>query len=243
MHSAVTSQGRLRLADHVRACAIEGQVVLLDLRRNRYIGIGGAHSQQLGRVVEGWPCGNGEPEPAGRPIDIDAFAAPLVTQGLLTRTPGSGLRRDVVEEVTCSLNADDAVSDPLIGWRRFGRLLQASTLTALQLRLRSLAAIADAAAARRARVASHSGPTSIDRLQEAVAAYLRMRLFVITAHDRCLHDSLTLLRFLAGERMFPRWVIGVRTRPFGAHSWLQSGATVLNDQHEHVRHYQPILVV
>jgi hypothetical protein len=66
---------------------------------------------------------------------------------------------------------------------------------------------------------------------------------LFTAHDRCLHDSLTLVRFLATKRLFPRWVIGVRTRPFAAHSWVQSGPTVLNDVHEHARDYRPILVV
>jgi hypothetical protein len=35
----------------------------------------------------------------------------------------------------------------------------------------------------------------------------------------------------------------VTTRPFGAHSWVQDGTMVLNDQHEHVRGFRPILVV
>jgi hypothetical protein len=80
-------------------------------------------------------------------------------------------------------------------------------------------------------------------LHDAVSSYMRLRPFLFTAHDKCLLDSLTLIRFLARRRMFPAWVIGVRTRPFAAHSWVQSAGLVLNDVHEHVRSYTPILVV
>ena len=82
-----------------------------------------------------------------------------------------------------------------------------------------------------------------DRLQSAVAWYLRTRPLLSTAHEQCLKDSLTLIRFLASERLYPQWVIGVRTRPFAAHSWVQEGSLVLNDVHETVRRYTPILVV
>jgi hypothetical protein len=80
-------------------------------------------------------------------------------------------------------------------------------------------------------------------MRDAIATYDRLRPLVLTKHDRCVHDSLTLLGFLASEGLFPHWVIGVKTGPFGAHSWVQSGATVLNDLHENVRRYRPILVV
>lgn len=76
-----------------------------------------------------------------------------------------------------------------------------------------------------------------------MAAYEKLRPLAYTARERCLYDSLALLNFLAGEGLFPTWVIGVRTRPFGAHSWLQSGPVVLNDLHDHVRRFRPILVV
>ncbi len=80
-------------------------------------------------------------------------------------------------------------------------------------------------------------------MRAAVAAYLRLRPFALTSHDRCLNDSLTLVHFLASQGLFPQWVIGVRVRPFCAHSWVQSGGVVLNDLPERVRAYEPILVV
>jgi hypothetical protein len=84
-------------------------------------------------------------------------------------------------------------------------------------------------------------PTS-QPLRDAVAAYLRLRPLMLTAHDRCLHDSLTLLAFLGAEGWRPNWVIGVTTQPFRAHAWVQAGDLVLSDLHENVRRYTPILV-
>jgi hypothetical protein len=247
MQTSSSAQGRLRLADHVRGCAVDGQVILLDLARSKYIGIGGGQASALAQAIDGWPCASAAPESAEHlaagSIDIDALAHPLFAQGLLTRDPASAARVGPIEEVTRSLNAEDAVATPQIGWRRFARVLHASTVTALQLRMRSLAAISNGVVARRRRTACADDAASSATLEEAVAAYMKLRLYVFTAHDRCLHDSLTLLRFLASEGQCPTWVIGVRTHPFGAHSWLQRGQTVLNDQHEHVRRYQPILVV
>ena len=80
-------------------------------------------------------------------------------------------------------------------------------------------------------------------MRPALLAYETLRPFVFTAREKCLLDSLALVMFLAKDGLLPRWVIGVRTGPFGAHSWVQCGTTVLNDQHEYVRQFRPILVV
>lgn len=72
---------------------------------------------------------------------------------------------------------------------------------------------------------------------------MKLRPLLFTAHDRCLHDSLALVNFLASESVSATWVIGVRTDPFAAHAWVQTGDLVLNDQHEHVRRFRPIVTV
>lgn len=81
------------------------------------------------------------------------------------------------------------------------------------------------------------------RLDDTVAAFHALRPLLFTARDRCLNDSLALVAFLAREGIASRWVIGVRVQPFGAHAWVQVDGLVLNDLHENVRHYEPILVV
>jgi hypothetical protein len=233
----------LRLADHVRACCADGQVILLDMHRNRYVGVGGAQLPALARAIEGWPVSPDGPSHPRTPPAIDALTAPLRAQGLLTRAATGGAAATTIEVPVRSLNAEDVVHGAAIGWRRLVRFLTSAITASTWLSWRSLATIARLVAARRARLATHDGPASPDAMRTLVAGYLRLRPFAFSAHDRCLHDSLILMHFLAGEGVFANWVIGVRTQPFGAHSWVQSGDTVLNDQHEHVRRYQPILVV
>ena len=60
---------------------------------------------------------------------------------------------------------------------------------------------------------------------------------------KCLLRSYLLLRQLWREGLDAAWVFGVRTYPFAAHCWLQSGEVVLDDHWERVSAYQPILAV
>jgi hypothetical protein len=234
---------RLRLAGHVRACCADGQVILLDLQHNKYVGIGGAQLPALARAIEGWPVLIQATSQPGAPADIDALTAPLLAQGLITSAMTASPSTAVLDEPMHSLNAADSVQSRAIRLRHLSSFIRSTVTASAWLRWRSLATIAHIVAARRARLAAQAGPTSIEATRELVAAYLRLRPFAFTAHDRCLHDSLTLVHFLTSERALAHWVIGVRTQPFGAHSWVQRGDVVLNDQHEHVRRYRPILVV
>jgi hypothetical protein len=60
---------------------------------------------------------------------------------------------------------------------------------------------------------------------------------------KCFLRSFMLLRRLAREGHSARWVIGVTTWPFRAHCWLQSGDVVLDDDHDRVAAYAPILTL
>lgn len=236
---------RLRLADHVRACRTDGQVILLDLRRNRYLAASGHPA--LSGCVSGWPApgdgaeSGGDSTPAAE--QVRRLTALLLAQGLLTLAPGSGPPASTVLPVPArSINGDDEAPEAAIGWRRFSQFWRCACLAALRLRVLPLGSVADGVSRRRrsAHHLSHRAPDAAVRA--AVAAYQRLRLFAFTAHDRCLHDALTLVGFLATQGIAAHWVIGVRTRPFGAHAWAQIGDAVLNDQHEQVRRYTPILV-
>jgi len=235
---------RLSLAPHVRACHVDGQVILLDLRRNRYVGVGSRHLSVLGKQVKDWPV-----TPVSSVGDADAAATKpvmqrLLTQGLLTSHASNHNTDSAVDEATSSLDFEGVTTESIINARRIGRFLQSVTVTSLRLRFRSLYGIERTLNARRAR---HQAALADGAPREAMfgvaAAYDTLRPFALTARDKCLQDSLALIDFMASERLFPRWVIGVKTRPFAAHSWVQCGGAVLNDQHEHVRRFRPILVV
>lgn len=245
MQSPIPPQGQhLRLAPHVRACHSDGQVILLDLQRNKYVGVGGRHLTALAAAVEGWPRSPVEQDVPDAPVDVDVLTRQLRSQGLLTDQAAEQLPNGFIEEATVSLDTEDASRSATIGARRLSHFLQSAAGAAMWLRFRSLLWIAHAVADRRARLEGRgSRPAPLDAMRNAVAAYEKLRPLVFSAHDRCLQDSLALVGFLAHEGIFPRWVIGVKTRPFGAHSWVQSGAIVLNDQHDHVRRFHPILIV
>lgn len=38
-------------------------------------------------------------------------------------------------------------------------------------------------------------------------------------------------------------VIGVKTKPFRAHAWLEKDRKILNDELQHIEKYKPIMVV
>lgn len=234
---------RFRLADHVRGCRVDDQVILLDLHRNKYLGIGGPQLAALSTLIEGWPS---DKEDSMHGIDAFALARwiePLQRQSMLTDTPRTMEPLAILAEPLQSLNAEGDGGTSAFEWHQLPQLWHAALVTSLWLRRRSLAEIANDVASMRRHRDPDADDIDADTLRAAVCAYMGMRPFAFTAHDRCLHDSLTLIRFLAGRNLFPRWVIGVRTRPFSAHSWVQSGELVLNDLAENVRRYQPILVV
>lgn len=63
-----------------------------------------------------------------------------------------------------------------------------------------------------------------------------------TTRDRCLSNSLALIWALGRKGVHARLVIGVRAMPFEAHSWVQMGDMILNDDLEAVMPFIPILV-
>lgn len=238
------SQPPLGLASHVRARASDDQVILLDLRNSKYLGVGAAQSRALAGRVQGWPEITGAIHDCSTDASSSRLAATLLSRGLLTDTPSRQLPIATVDDATVSLDATDRDQSCGAGAGRIARFLRSAAATTLWLRWRSLEAIATAVQARRDRASvSETTANSLAQMKVGTATYDRLRPFVFTARENCLYDSLALVGFLASEGLFPRWVIGVKTRPFAAHSWVQMGSTVLNDQHETIRQFRSILVV
>lgn len=237
------ARSQLHLAPHVRACHCKGQVILLDLRKGKYLGIGGRGLTALARAVQGWPASAQEAAPFADAPDIETLTTPLITQGLVTDQPPEKTHKPALQAASASLNGEDAVHEASTGPRRVFRFLLSASRASLALRFCSLLTIANRVASRRVRLEQRGAAVSLEALRDAVGAYQKLRPLVLTAHDKCLHDSLALLHFLAGEGLLATWVLGVRTGPFAAHAWVQSGGVVLSDLHEHVRPFQPILTV
>jgi hypothetical protein len=78
-------------------------------------------------------------------------------------------------------------------------------------------------------------------LRAIMARFLRLRTLAYSARGRCLFDSKVLCSFLFRLGISPTLVIGVKTRPFGGHCWVQVGDFVINDSPDKVRAYVPIV--
>lgn len=242
------SRVALALAAHMRGCAVDDQLLLLDLRSGRYIGLAGTRAWALASVV----APSQSPDARANSLSLSdaewsAITEPLIGQGLLTKSRRTDQLSPSAQEARATLVGADALatsnSAPPVTTREVWHFALAILATALWLRTRTLLAIVQAVERHRARgrLTVLSEPT--EALRSAVAVFDHLRPLAFTARDRCLFDSLALNHFLACQGLAVQWLVGVRTRPFGAHAWLQCGATVLNDQHEHVRRYTPILVV
>lgn len=243
MSQTATLQQNLRLADHVRACHVDGQVILLDLRRDRYIGVGGALLPALSTRISDWPLRLPATESETSCSEVDTWIAHMRQQGMLASASTATPHRTSIPEPQHSLAALDESARHGIQWRRVASIAYATLTVGSWLRHLRLVEIVVRVERLRPAGLSEAENRSQDHLQSAASWYLRTRPLVMSSHDECLRDSLVMLRFLSAQGLYPRWVIGVRTRPFGAHSWVQAGTLVLNDLHEIVRGYTPILIV
>ena len=242
LHSEKSST--FQLASHVRVRRVGAQVILLDLLSNRYVAFGGPALHHLAATIAGWPAPDPSvplEQPVTGPRGVDRLLANRWVENVTTRRRSGALR--AISLVPASENLS---MRPNAGTMRFGDLLaggRSSTAAGVNLRCRSLLSIASGLQARRDDSAPPAGAAHQQAVVEATGDYLRWRPFLYSARDRCLHDSISLVHFLAGRSLEAHCVVGVRTRPFAAHACAQCGRVVLNDQHERVRSYQPILVV
>jgi hypothetical protein len=241
------------LAPHVYPCVTDDHVVLLDLRRSKYIGVSRDQMHTVAATVKGWPLA--PPAAAAVPAEAsgvrssnaraDAVFAKLLAAGMLTSDPAVGKEARPLElaRAEAPLVEDDLEVQPAVSFRHIVRFLRASLLAALQMKWHGMERIIASANSRKRR--KHSTNTAIDleAARRAVGAFIRLRPLLFGAQDACLFDSLALVRYLSYYRIFPNCVIGVQTGPFAAHCWVQEGAVVFNDAPEYVRRYTPILAV
>lgn len=236
------------LAPHVYPCVTEDHVVLLDLERDKYVGVTREQMSALAHSVKGWPLAGSVPEgePEGRISNsrADALLAKMLEVGMLTTDPAVGKEAQPLQMPTPSatLVEPDLEWRPEVTFRDVIRFLVAAMVTSLAMRLLTIRTVITRVMERKARARSRA-KLDVAVARRATEAYIRLRPLLFAAHDACLYDSLALTRFLSYYGQFPTCVIGVQTGPFGAHCWVQEGEVVFNDEPDYVRRFTPILAV
>lgn len=229
------------LSDHVYACTAQAQVVILDVRNDRYLALPPEAASLLSQLPI--VC-----RYAARDISnkkLQALLQELLEQGILTTDAKRGklLTRPAVPPPTNSLLQHRADFDGRTRAVDFGALLFSAIYANIALRALSFERIVVAAGERRRSKESTTHNFDMDLAHHRVRTFLRFFVPLFGTHNKCLFESLSLLHFLSRDGLFPHWVFGVCARPFAAHCWLQFEDTVLNDTVDHVLNYTPIMAV
>jgi hypothetical protein len=225
--------------------------VLLDLRHNKYYGVSKTDACRLDGIVNNWPetevdinaSGSSETLDSG---DVRALLTSMLEAGVLQRTPPT------LNELACSpISLDGSLAS--IG----DEIIQKATATpahlaavayslssaAFRLRCFSFESTVRRVSTRRTRARLDGYTFNLERVASLVFIFRRIRPLLFIADGHCLLHALTLVNFLAIYKEFPCWVLGVKTEPWGAHSWVQFDDYLLDTNPEKVCTYEPILAV
>jgi hypothetical protein len=231
---------------HVRVCPLLASTILLDLKRNRYFGIGTKETRALSTLALNWNEANGSAvtvEQLAPDVAMD-MADALIEAGLLNRdvpaerSAFGGAPVDLSGVLTSA--GHELSRSSSLRLSHVAGFVAALAWTRRALRSRTLYSIA--CEIRDSKVAAGSNFDEAKAI-ELVGIFRRLRPHAFAARDRCLFHSLALVRFMARHAVFPTWVIGVRARPWGAHAWVQQDKLLLDANPEQVCEYTPILTV
>lgn len=208
-------------------CRVEDRLLFLDLPADRYFCLSRPAERSFMRLCAGTaaavrdaPCLDG-----------------LLKGGLLVRSDGAP------PPAPCA--PPKAPRQSLCGTRHAVHVRDVSSamlhlvLAPLELRLFGLSTTLSRAASRKR---SALRCASEDRLGEIAAAFEACAT-LISAHDRCLPQSLAILRVLTRAGARAELVLAVKLGPFKAHAWVQCEDTLINERIEVTRNFTPILVV
>jgi hypothetical protein len=238
-----------RIPPHIHVCVTLSGSVVLDVKRDRYLGFDRDTTELLTEAVAGWPALRWSPRTDR--IDNEKLVAAteacesLVREGVLEKSSSAVERLEyrLLDMRGEWISIGDEVEVP--GRATLGHLtnfLLAFLWVRFSLAWRPFFVVVEAmkTVKLRRRRRRELDPHDVAVLVEV---FRRLRPWVFAAEGRCLLHALTLTKFLARYRFHPDWVIGVATEPWGAHSWVQWDSFLLDSNPEKVCGFTPIMVV
>lgn len=233
-------------ANHIHACCTGRYYIFLDLSRDRYFSIPKSALLPLTPHIHGWNISTLPPRSAGETIAPESsdLAEFLLRQNVLRADSvgGKAATQPVVPvaatDARAILDTDNQRSScspaPF-------RVLRCLCHAQFQLKVYPLRRVI-ASVARRKAAGSRALSASQSTVLSLTASFARYRPY-FPHNIVCLLDSLALIHFLADHGVYPEWVFGVREDPFYAHCWVQAGTVTLNDFHDRIVTYTPILAI
>ena len=235
------------LANHVHLSVVEDDYVFLDLKKDKYFTLGFHEAAGFDRSIVGWPRIVEHEDTASTTVAAstsNSHIEKLVESGMLTLDSGGGRAADTVtvRMPSDALEGRDLDVRHPVGPACLAKFAVASLRTITMSRWRSIESIVNRVQRRKRLKALRGHEPVLSRLRPPVVTFDTLRPFYPATYV-CLLDSILLIEFLALYGIYPDWVFGVRTKPWGAHCWIQSSGFVLNDVPDRVQHYTPIMVV
>jgi hypothetical protein len=246
MYNKCSPTLRYALAQHVHVCIHDEDLVLLDLRQDRYFALEAAETANLKHHVLGWPISSaGTVERPHDAEDDSSLLKELLQRGILTDDGERGKSAlpthidAVTHEWTMDSNESRVRASPI----EVIALLVSAISAAMLLRYRPVDKVVARVRSRKAASGKCDNEFDGHSVRRLVTIFSRISPMFVSTKNACLYECLTLLEFLAWYGIYPTWVFGVQTRPFAAHCWTQHGDTVLNDTIDRTGHYTPIMAI
>lgn len=215
-----------RILPHATACIASDDLILLDVRQDRYFRV----PTRIASLMRVWFEDRNSPAPPA--------VEKLLCDNRIIRRGDPSCTNAAVETVRIPTELISPIWRSAEVQPRHTSVAMAVTLTWLRLRLRPLQSVL----LDHAHAASPLRPIDARHLSERCAVFARSRPYTPLARN-CLLDTLSLDRWLGDDARDCSIVLGVTAHPFTAHCWLQSPHAVLSDSYDHVTRYTPILTV
>lgn len=211
-----------QLAPGTGFCEAGGELVFLDLTRDKYLALRGEDRAAFDRLR------NGEAN------DSEAMTR-LVETGFIVRSDGPR----PIAPTQVNVPRRDLASEPDPGFSFLMALAAARSLRWARQAMRPnhIAATIAALAREKATLASEAATAA-----DLAGRYAACR-WIVPIAPRCLIDALALDRILLARGQHATLVFGVRLAPFAAHCWLQTKDCVLTGTSADASNYTPILAV
>jgi hypothetical protein len=222
----------MHLVKDVFIASFGDRAIALDLNNGRYLALGRSLTAALSRVMDG------EMSAAGGPSDrsLSPEIAILAARGLVCDRGVLEPARAIVMPCSTLWPALGSEDDAAVGLAQvLGALAEAQLLLAA-LPLRRIVRRLRRAKARVAALASRPPVLAY------VAQFTRSRPWY-PAKPVCRLDAIALCLFLWRNGLPAELVFGVRLDPFRAHCWAQYKGLALNDAHDFVAQFTPIMAV
>jgi hypothetical protein len=234
---------RLFLHRDAYMCQTSDGALFMNIRSEKYFGLSRDDVLALSAVVAEWPT-DATSSIQSLDEEIDSIAKAMLEKGLLTEEPSLGKRP---HSISVEMNDAIAVRGNILPYPRV-RLTDACNFLCAVLRARvelrfvALARIVNRVQRRKSRALERNGERNAN-VSHLVRVFRALSPFFYTTRGACFLDSFVLTEFLSRYGVYADWVVAMRTRPFGAHSWVQLNGLLLNEKRETAEQFSPILVI